>query len=436
MKEYFPNISKIETNASSLDPLCYHHYDPKKKVLGKTMEEHLRIAVCFWHTFCWQGTDPFGLETMQRPWLANSDPMQMAFDRLDAGFEFISKLGVPFFAFHNVDVAPEGKTLKENNDNLSKVAERIAKKMDETGLKLLWGTTNLTGHPRYMSGAATNPDPDIFTYAAAQVKHTLDVTHDLGGENYVLWGGREGYETLLNTNLKQEQDQMGRFLAMLADYKHKIGFKGDLLIEPKPREPSKHQYDYDVATVYAFLQRYGLEKEYKMNIEGNHATLAGHTFTHEIAYAYANDIFGSIDINEGDLMLGWDTDQFPIDRAQMTHLMLIMLENGGFDKGGFNFDAKVRRQSIDLEDLFYAHISGIDTMALALLNAEKLLEEKKLSSFVKERYSGWNQGIGKEVLDKKVDLEKLSEHALKHNLNPGPKSGRQENLERILKEGC
>jgi len=374
MKEYFPNISQIKTNRGALDPLSYRHYDPKKKVLGKSMEEHLRIAVCFWHTFCWQGTDPFGLETMQRPWLQNSDPMQMAYDRLDAGFEFISKLGVPFFAFHNVDVAPEGKTLQENNDNLSKVAEKMAKKMEETGLKLLWGTTNLTGHPRYMSGAATNPNPEIFAYAAAQVKHTLDVTHDLGGENYVLWGGREGYETLLNTDLRQEQDQMGRFLAMLADYKHKIGFKGDLLIEPKPREPSKHQYDYDVATVYAFLQRYGLEKEYKMNIEGNHATLAGHTFTHEVAYAYANDIFGSIDINEGDLMLGWDTDQFPIDRAQMTHLMLIMLENGGFDKGGFNFDAKVRRQSIDLEDLFYAHISGIDTMALALLNAENLIE--------------------------------------------------------------
>jgi len=436
MAEFFPNIPKVTYKPGAKEPFCYKHYDPKKKVLGKTMAEHLRIAICFWHTFCWQGSDPFGLDTMKRPWLTNSDPMKLAFDRVDAGFEFIEKLGVPFFAFHNVDVAPEGKNLKENNDNLSRVAEKIAEKMQKTGIELLWGTTNLTGHPRYMSGAATNPDPAVFAYAAAQVKHTLDVTHQLGGHNYVLWGGREGYETLLNTDLKKESDQMGRFLSMLADYKHKIGYKGALLIEPKPREPSKHQYDYDVSTVYAFLQHYGLEKEYKMNIEGNHATLAGHTFTHEVAYAYAMDIFGSIDINEGDLMLGWDTDQFPIDRAQMTHLLYIMLQNGGFTSGGFNFDAKVRRQSIDLEDLFHAHISGIDTMAQALVQAEKLLAESQLKDFVEKRYSGWDKGFGKEVLQGKSDLEKITEHALKEDLNPKPKSGRQEYLERILKEGC
>jgi xylose isomerase len=305
--------------------------------------------------------------------------------------------------------------------------------MERTGIELLWGTTNLTRNPRYMSGAATNPNPEIFAYAAAQVKKTFDVTHQLGGHNFVLWGGREGYETILNTDMRREMDQLARFLTMIADYKEKIGFKGQLLLEPKPCEPSKHQYDFDSATVYAFLQRYGLENAYKLNIEGNHATLAGHTFSHEIAYAYATQMFGSIDVNAGDMLLGWDTDQFAIDPTEMRYLLYIMLQNGGFSGGGgFNLDTKVRRQSTDLVDLFYAHISGIDTLAKALIEAEAMLKEGQLKSFVEARYSGWDQGEGKEILNGARTIEQVADSVAQKDLRPKPVSGRQEYLERIL----
>lgn len=431
---YFPNIEKIPYEGPDSDnPLAFRYYDKKRKILGKTMEEHLRIAVCFWHTFCWEGEDQFGAKVFHRKWLSNLNPMQMAFERVDAGFEFMEKLGTPFFAFHNLDVAPEGNSIAEHDANLSTVAERIADEMSRTKIELLWGTTNLTRNPRYMGGAATNPDPDVFAYAVAQVKKTFDITHQLGGKNFVLWGGREGYETLLNTDMKRELDQFGRFLSMLADYKEKIGFKGQLLIEPKPCEPSKHQYDFDSATVYGFLQRYGLEKSYKLNIEGNHATLAGHTFSHEIAYAYAVDMFGSIDVNAGDTMLGWDTDQFAIDPVEMRHLLYIMLQNGGFEGGGgFNLDTKVRRQSCDLEDLFYAHISGIDTLAKALVQAEEMLKAKGLSAFVEKRYSGWDDPEAREILEGKKDFEEIATLVAQKDLRPEPRSGRQEYLERIL----
>lgn len=432
MKEYFSKISKITYQGPHSDnPLSYRYYDAKRKILGKTMEDHLRMAVCFWHTFCWQGNDSFGAGTFDFAWFKEKDPMKRAKQRVDAAFEFFKKLGLPFYTFHDRDVAPEGDTLKESIDHLKMIADLLQEKMKGTGIELLWGTANLFSHPRYMAGAATNPNPDVFAYAAAQVKAAIDVTHQLNGKNYVLWGGREGYETLLNTNLKQEIDQFGRFLSLLVDYKHKIGFKGTLLIEPKPCEPTKHQYDFDVATVYAFLQKYGLEKEFKMNIEANHATLAGHSFSHEVAYAYANDIFGSIDANRGDPQLGWDTDQFPIDLAEMAMILYIMLDNGGFTTGGFNFDAKLRRQSIDAEDLFLAHISGVDTLARALLIAAKMLESNSLKSFIDNRYKQWNTAKNAAMLNGKEDFAKIAARALKDNLDPQPISGKQEWLEQL-----
>jgi xylose isomerase len=422
MSEFFADVK----------PITYHYYKPQQKVLGKTMEEHLRMAVCFWHTFCWHGNDIFGEGTFERPWLQAADSMQRAEERIQAGFEFIEKLGLKFFTFHDRDVAPEGKNLQESNAHLQKTAVSIAKQMDKTKIKLLWGTANLFSHKRYMAGAATNPNPEVFAYAVAQVKQVFDITHQLGGANYVLWGGREGYDTLLNTDLKREQDQYARFLSLLVDYKHKIGFKGALLIEPKPCEPTKHQYDYDSATVFAFLQKHGLEKEFKMNIEANHATLAGHSFAHEVAYAFANDIFGSIDANQGDPQLGWDTDQFPTNLNDTVQAMYLILKNGGFVTGGFNFDTKLRRQSIDLEDMFLAHASGIETLARALLSAAKLIEEKQLEDFVAKRYSNWKTGMGVEIMNKKMDFEKIATHALQENLNPQPVSGKQELLESIV----
>lgn len=397
----------------------YRYYDPKRVVLGRTMEEQLRIAVCFWHTFCWEGSDMFGLPAFQRPWLKNPK------DKIKAGFEFIQKMGLKYFTFHDVDVAPAGVSLHQ-------MADLIHKEMHRTQIELLWGTANLTGHPRYLAGAATNPNPEVFAMAVHQVKNALDVTHQLKGHNYVLWGGREGYETLLNTRIGQELDQYGRFLSMLADYKHKIGFKGLLLIEPKPCEPSKHMYDFDCANAYAFLQKYGLEKEYKFNIETNHATLAGHTFEHEVAYALANHVFGSIDANEGDLLLGWDTDQFPTNVAQYTHVLYLLLQSGGFTSGGFNLDAKVRRQSIDLQDLFSGHINGVETLAKGLLEAEALIQKKQLEAFVKERYKGWKSPFGQKILKGKFTFQELAKYVDTHHLDPKPKSGRQEMLEGLL----
>ncbi|MEM9243505.1 MAG: xylose isomerase [Pseudomonadota bacterium] len=435
MPQYWSDIDKIQYEGeNSNNPLAYHYYDATRKVLGKTMAEHLRIAVCCWHSFCWQGEDNFGGPTFDRGWLAASDPMQRAEHRLDAAFEFIEKLQLPFFTFHDRDVSPEGGNLTETNTRFQHIAELIQQHMARTGIKLLWGTANLFTHRRYMAGAATNPDPEVFAYACAQVKAAMDVTHQLGGENYVLWGGREGYDTLLNTDMRQEVDQLGRFLSMLVDYKHKIGFKGALLIEPKPCEPTKHQYDYDSATVYAFLQKYGLEKEFKVNIEANHATLAGHRFAHEVEYAYANNIFGSIDANRGDPQLGWDTDQFPANLHELSLVIYAMLKNGGFTSGGFNFDTKLRRQSIAMEDMFYAHISGVDALARSLLIAAEMVEKETLSSFIDKRYAGWHQGLGADILAGKFDFASLAEKALSDKFDPQPVSGHQELLERKISE--
>ncbi len=433
MSEFFPQISRIPYEGpQSKNPLAYRYYDANKKVLGKTMAEHLRPSVCFWHTFCWTGHDIFGEPTFDRPWLTAQDPLQLAEQRVDAAFEFISKLGLPFFAFHDRDIAPEGKTLAESNKNLQHIAEKINAAMEKTGIQLLWGTANLFSHRRYMAGAATNPDPDVFAYAVAQVKQVFDLTRQLNGANYVLWGGREGYDTLLNTDLRREADQMARFLSLLVEYKHKVGYKGTLLIEPKPCEPTKHQYDYDTATVFAFLQKYDLAKEFKVNIEANHATLSGHTFPHEVAYACANGLFGSIDANRGDPQLGWDTDQFPLDLSETAQVWYYILQQGGFTTGGFNFDTKLRRQSIDLEDMFYGHISGVDTLARGLLIAEKMLAEKNLTDFVKQRYAKWDTGLGADLLNKRLDMAAIEKHVLTNNLNPLPVSGRQEWLENLV----
>ncbi|ACJ19819.1 xylose isomerase [Coxiella burnetii] len=435
MKTYFKPIDKINYEGpDSENPLSFHYYDPQRIVLGKSMEEHLRMAVCFWHTFCWEGNDNFGAGVFNREWLKEKKPMKRAKQRVLAAFEFFEKLGLPFFTFHDRDVSPEGDSLKETIKNFKKIAELIAKEMERTGVQLLWGTANLFSHPRYLAGAATNPDPNVFAHAVAQVKTALDITQQLNGKNYVLWGGREGYETLLNTDLKQELDQFGRFLSLLVDYKHKIGFNGLLLIEPKPCEPTKHQYDFDVATVYAFLQRYGLEKEFKVNIEANHATLAGHSFAHEIAYACANDIFGSVDANRGDPQLGWDTDQFPIDLQETVLVLYLILKHGGFTSGGFNFDAKLRRQSLDLEDLFYAHISGIDTLARGLLIAATIIENDKLKTTKEKRYQAWKEPLNANMLSGKLDFETIAKRALDNNLDPKPTSGEQEKLERWLSE--
>src|SRR3990167_4597292 len=430
MLNYFEHIHPVRYEGpESKNPFAYRYYDAKRKILNKTMEEHLRLAICMWHTFCWTGQDIFGEATFDRPWLIADDPMQRAVDRLHAAFEFIEKLNLKFFTFHDRDVAPEGSNLPEFNSNLQYIAEKMQQEMERTDIKLLWGTANLTHHRRYMAGAATNPDPEVFAYTVAQVKKTFDVTHQLQGDNYVLWGGREGYDSLLNTDMKREQDQLARFLTLLVDYKHKVGFKGTLLIEPKPCEPAKHQYDFDTATVFAFLQKYRLEKEFKVNIETNHATLAGHSFPHEVAYAIANDMFGSIDANQGDPQLGWDTDQFPLHLTDTTIALYLVLQHGGFTTGGFNFDTKLRRQSIDLDDMFHGHIGGIDSLARALLLAAHMIETNELQNFIKERYAKWNSAFGKTISDNQMDFAKIAELSLAKNLNPKPVSGRQEMLE-------
>ncbi|MFO7292441.1 MAG: xylose isomerase [Actinomycetes bacterium] len=410
--------------------LAFRVYQPDRIVLGKRMEDHLRFAVCYWHSFSWAGNDIFGFGTFDRPWISDaSDPLRAAEQKMDAAFEFFAKLGVPFFCFHDVDIAPYTDSLVESVRNLEHMVDRAEKKMAETGVKLLWGTANLFSHPRYAAGAATNPDPDVFAFAAAQVKHALEATHRLGGANYVLWGGREGYETLLNTDLRQEADQLARFLTLVAEHKHKIGFEGTLLIEPKPAEPTKHQYDYDVATVHGFLERYDLVDEYKVNIEANHATLAGHSFHHEVAYAVANGIFGSIDANRGDYQNGWDTDQFPNSVDELTLALYEILKGGGFTTGGFNFDAKLRRQSVDRTDLFYGHIGGMDTIARALLAAADLIENETLDRFKRERYAGWSAELGEAIMSGQESLDSLSERVLSSDLQPKPATGRQELLE-------
>ncbi|HEX3396296.1 MAG TPA: xylose isomerase, partial [Steroidobacteraceae bacterium] len=397
-RSYFGDIAPIQYEGpQSTNPLAYRYYDKTKVIAGKTMEQHLRMAVCYWHSFNWEGTDIFGAGTFHRPWHGGPLDQAAADHKLNEAFEFLARLGLPYFCFHDVDVMPQAHTIREHVANLSRMVEKIQAKMAATGVKLLWGTANLFSHPRYMAGGATNPDPDVFRFAATQVRYCLEATQRLGGENYVLWGGREGYDTLLNTNLRQEKNQLGRFLAMVVEHKHKIGFKGAILIEPKPHEPTKHQYDFDVDTIYGFLKHHGLEKEVKVNIESNHATLSGHSFEHEIAMAVDFGIFGSIDMNRGDPRNGWDTDQFPNNAQELVPAVMQLVEDGGFGTGGFNFDAKLRRQSVDPHDLFLAHIGGIDTIARALLAAADLVSDAALKKVRDERYKGWSSELGQQV---------------------------------------
>ena len=434
MSTYFSDIPAIAYEGpQSTNPLAFKWYDKDRLVLGKRMEDHLRFAVCYWHSFCWNGFDPFGYDgTFERPWQRVADPMAAARMKADAAFDFFSRLGAPYYCFHDRDVAPEGSTPRESVNHLHEMVEVLQAKQAQTGMKLLWGTANLFSHRRFMSGASTNPDPEIFALAALQVKEAMDATLKLGGENYVLWGGREGYETLLNTRVGQELDQMGRFLNMVVDYKHKIGFKGTILIEPKPREPSKHQYDFDTATVYGFLQRHGLEKEIKVNIEANHATLSGHSFEHEIATAIDLGIFGSIDMNRGDMQCGWDTDQFPNNIPETALALYLILQGGGFTTGGLNFDAKVRRQSIDAEDMFHGHIGGMDVSARALLIAEQMITDGQLARHVEARYAGWNTSFGQDLMAGRLGLDQVAARALERNQDTRPVSGRQELLENLL----
>jgi xylose isomerase len=434
---FFPDIpERIEfSGLDATEPLAYRVYEPDRLVLGKRMEDQLRIAVCLWHSFNWPGSDVFGAGTFDRPWLApGMDPMDAARTKIEAAFEFLSTLGVPFFTFHDRDVAPEGASFAESRANLDAVAAAVEQHMERTGLRLLWGTANLFSHTRYAAGAATNPDPEVFAYAAAQVKAMLETTHRLGGANYVLWGGREGYETLLNTDLHREEQQLARFLGLVAEHRHRIGFEGMLLLEPKPQEPTKHQYDYDVATVDAFLGRHGLADEYRVNIEVNHATLAGHTFQHEVAVAISRDIFGSVDANRGDYQNGWDTDQFPNSVDELSLALYEILRGGGFTSGGFNFDAKLRRQSIDRNDLFHAHIGGIDTLARALLVAADLIEDGELQRLREERYAGWDGELGIAILDGDLPLDEMERRVAAGELDPRPRSGQQERLENIVNQ--
>ena len=413
----------------STDPLAYRHYDPDRIVLGRTLREQLRLTVCYWHSFVMNGADPFGAPTIVRPWMAGGDPMAAARAKADAAFDLFRALDVPFYSFHDRDVAPESEGLADTLKATRAMGDYLGRKQEVSGVKLLWGTANLFSHPRFMAGAATNPDPDVFAWSAATVKTALDVTHQLGGANYVMWGGREGYDTLLNTDLKRELDQMGRFLSLVVDYKQRIGFAGPILIEPKPREPTKHQYDFDAATVYGFLRHYGLERDVKLNLEENHAILAGHTFEHEIAVANAFGIFGSLDVNRGDPLLGWDTDQFPNDVPQLTLALYEVIKGGGLTTGGLNFDAKIRRQSIEPEDLLHAHVGGIDVCARAFLQAAKLFEEGRLADHLRDRYAGWDRpghAAGG------ATLEAVADAAEAQALMPRPRSGRQEMLENFV----
>ena len=429
-RDYFAAIEPVRFEGPDTDnTLAYRYYDPDRKVLGKRMEDFLRPSVCYWHTFCWDGFDVFGAGTFGRPW-HQLDGQDMAEAKLEAAFAFFTRLGLPYFAFHDVDVMAPAQTMREHTENLARILDPLEAAMAETGKKLLWGTANLFSHPRYMAGAATNPDPEVFACAAVQVRGMLDATKRLGGENYVFWGGREGYDTLLNTDLSRELDNYARMLSLAVDYKHKIGFDGPLLIEPKPHEPTKHQYDRDVATVYGFLERYDLLADVRVNIETNHATLAGLPMDHEVAAAYALGIFGSIDANRGDPQNGWDTDQFWNDPLDITRTMIHLVRNGGFETGGFNFDSKVRRQSIDPEDLFYGHVGGMDALAKGLLAAEEIVAQGEADRFLSDRYEGWDGDLGRFIATS--SLEEIAERALSDEIDPKPRSGRQERLETIV----
>jgi xylose isomerase len=416
----------------STNMMAYQFYDAERVVLGKPLKDHLRFAVAYWHSFAMTGSDPFGGSTIVRPWMSGGDAIAQAKVKADAAFDFFRVLGLPFYCFHDADIVAGAETLSESITNLHTVADYLQEKMASSPTKLLWGTANLFSHPRFMAGASTNPDPNVFAWCAATVKHCMDVTMQLGGSNYVLWGGREGYETLLNTNMKQELDQMGRFLSLVVDYKHKIGFKGQILVEPKPKEPTSHQYDFDTATVYGFLKRYGLENEVRVNLEANHATLAGHSFEHEIATASAFGILGSLDINRGDALIGWDTDQFPNDLWTMTMSMYHVIKGGGLGVGGCNFDAKVRRQSFTPEDLVFAHIGGVDMCARAFLKAAEIIEEGTYDAQLTERYAGWQGADAQAVLSGKMSLDQIAAKAEEDAIQPQPRSGRQEQLENLL----
>ncbi len=429
MTDFFKGIPAITYQGPDSDnDFAFRHYNPDEVVMGKTLKDHLRFAAAYWHSFAWPGGDPFGGQTFDRPWFGDS--MDAARMKADAAFEMFQILNVPYFCFHDADVRPEGNSFAENTRNLEEIVDYFAAKMEATGVKLLWGTANLFSHKRFMAGAATNPDPDVFAFSAATIKTCMDATMKLGGENYVLWGGREGYETLLNTDMGRERAQAGRMLQMVVDYKHKMGYKGAILIEPKPQEPTKHQYDYDVATVYGFLKEFGLEGEVKMNIEQGHAILAGHSFEHELAMARELGIFGSIDMNRNDYQSGWDTDQFPNNVPEMALAYYEVLRAGGFTTGGTNFDAKLRRQSLDAEDLILAHVGGMDACAAGLKAAAAMLEDGKLESARDARYAGWDTEAGRALLAS--DLDAITARVMAEGINPAPRSGRQERLENLV----
>ena len=429
MTDFFQGIPQIRYEGPQTDnEFAFRHYNPDEMVMGKSLKEHLRFAVAYWHSFAWEGGDPFGGRSFDRPWFGS----QMALSKLkaDVAFEMFDILGVPYFCFHDADVRPEGRNFAENTRNLEEMVEYFALKMETSQTRLLWGTANLFSHRRFMAGAATNPDPDVFAFSAATIKSCMDATAKLGGENYVLWGGREGYETLLNTDLARERAQAGRMLQMAVEYKHKIGFKGAILIEPKPQEPTKHQYDYDVATVYGFLKDFGLEQEVKVNIEQGHAILAGHSFEHELALARALGIFGSIDMNRNDYQSGWDTDQFPNNVPETALAYYEVLKAGGFTTGGTNFDAKLRRQSLDPEDLILAHLGAMDSCAAGLKAAAAMLADGRLEAARTERYAGWDSPEGQALLHS--DLAQISARVLAEDINPEPTSGRQERFENLV----
>jgi xylose isomerase len=432
MKEFFPGIKPVKFEGrDTKNPLAFRWYNPTEKVAGKSMREHLRFAIAYWHTMKGSGADPFGSATLEWPWHNASDPMKGAEDTLRASFEFFTKLGVDYYCFHDRDISPEADTLVETNRRLDRIVALAGKLQSDTGVKLLWNTANLFSHPRYAHGASTSPDAHVFAYAAAQVKKMLEVGLQLGAENYVFWGGREGYDTLLNTDMAREQAHLAAFLRMAVDYAREIGFKAQFLIEPKPKEPTKHQYDFDSATVIGFLQTHGLKDAFKLNIEANHSTLAAHTFEHELTVASMSGMLGSIDANRGDLLLGWDTDQFPVDVYSSTFAMYVVLSQGGIGRGGLNFDAKVRRGSRDLEDLFLAHIGAMDSFAYGLKVAARLVEEGVLVDFVRKRYASYDRGLGAKIESGKVGFKELEAFVLEKG-EPAPVSGKQEMLENLV----
>ncbi|HKT86025.1 MAG TPA: xylose isomerase [Novosphingobium sp.] len=431
--DYFAPFATVRYEGpDAANDLAYRWYDKDRVVMGKRMEDHLRFAVCMWHTFCWPGSDVFGAGTFRRPWHAGPNDGVNARAKREAALAFVEKLDLPFYCFHDVDVMADADDIVSFRSSFAEAVDHLEELQARHGRKLLWGTANLFSHPRYMAGAATNPDPEVYAWAASQVRDALDATHRLGGANYVLWGGREGYDTILNTEIGIEQENFGRFLSLVVDHKHRIGFTGTILIEPKPHEPTKHQYDFDTQSVYAFLKRFRLENEVRVNIEANHATLSGHTFEHELAMARSLGILGSVDANRGDPQNGWDTDQFPNSVEELTLAMLEVLRAGGLGNGGFNFDAKVRRQSIDAADLFHGHIGGVDTIARALLRAAAIIEDGRLEDFRKDRYAGWQGEFGQTIHAASTTLADIADHAVRSNHAPEPRSGRQEWLENLV----